>query len=161
MPFFNSKKRKDCISEYETTLSLILAHINIFKRKQIPIIILGDFNADPFRSCLPRQNFLDELFSKFVKDNEFIMLDILNTQKIPYTYQVLYNSNIFKSIQCNIIEDLGNLSDHLSLKIDFSVDSKQNNSPVQNVYIPRPNSRIKFEQKKLMNFSIKKLNLIF
>ena len=49
MPFDNSKDRANSKATFEITLSLILALIERHKEKNIPIILMGDFNSDIHR----------------------------------------------------------------------------------------------------------------
>ncbi|RNA35718.1 hypothetical protein BpHYR1_053215 [Brachionus plicatilis] len=105
----------------------------IFDLRNIPIFIVGDFNADFFRN-----NPLDQILFKFSVNQNLILLDTIQIQKIPFTYLkqvkkkdspqanldhiLLKNSGAaIKSIQCNIVDDVGNLSDHRALYLDIFV----------------------------------------
>jgi hypothetical protein len=179
MPFLNKKKKNESISMYETTLSLILAHLNIFKEKNIPVFIVGDFNADPYRSPSPKDklnsNILDKIFSNFIQDHNLSLLDMLNTQITPFTYHkptknstyyanldhavILDPSNILKSIQCNIMDDVGNLSDHLAIRIDFSIHSLNNISETPSRPSTTHFEKIKFESQEVCEFYNSRLKL--
>ncbi|RNA30692.1 hypothetical protein BpHYR1_029767 [Brachionus plicatilis] len=133
MPFFNTKDKNQSISSYELVLSRLSVLIKIFDSRNIPIFIVGDFNADFFRN-----NPLDQILSKFSVNQNLIPLDKIQIQKIPFTFLkqvkkkdstqanldhiLLKNSgHAIKSIQCNIVDDLGNLSDHRALYLDIFV----------------------------------------
>ena len=72
MPFDDSKKRDESKSIYELTLSYIHVLIKKYKNLFIPIILLGDFNADLNRHS---NNRFDSLIRNFVEDNDLIVLD--------------------------------------------------------------------------------------
>ena len=127
MPFDDSTR--DTRSIYEITLSYILTIINKYKSINIPIFIIGDFNAD-----LNRKNPYDKILSQFICDHDLIAMDMLNTQKNNYTFKTkLKNNNLsfsrldhflvlnnetigsFKNLLCNIDDDLGNTSDHRAI----------------------------------------------
>lgn len=171
MPFYNRKKKKESTAFYETTLSLIIAHIRIFKQKNIPILIIGDFNADPYRiknNLSSNSNELDKIFFEFIQENDLTSLNFLNTQLTPYSYfkpmkeQTMYYANldhalladtgkIIKNIQCNILSDVGNLSDHLAIKIDLDFEKDLIN--LSNTYKePELTPKLKLENIEIQNF---------
>ncbi|CAF1026488.1 unnamed protein product [Brachionus calyciflorus] len=78
MPFYNNKHKNESVALYETTLSILIAHMKIFKDKNIPIFIIGDFNADPFRpTCQKSSNLnkLDKILCNFIHDNDLVLID--------------------------------------------------------------------------------------
>jgi hypothetical protein len=56
MPFDNSKNKKETLSLYEISLSLLATLICKAQSNDIPIFIIGDFNVD-----LKRKNKFDEI----------------------------------------------------------------------------------------------------
>jgi hypothetical protein len=89
------------------------------------LISLGDFNSDIFRNKR-----FDKLLFDFILNNNHFNNSQLFTQKIDHTFPnevfltnnpkfnldyVLINTKsleLFLSIQCNIVDDLVNMSDH-------------------------------------------------
>ena len=83
MPFDDSKKRDESKSIYELTLSYIHVLINKYKNLSIPVIILGDFNADLNRHT---NNRFDSILRNFVEDNDLVVLDEIFPQKNNFTF---------------------------------------------------------------------------
>ena len=87
LPFDDSKNKDNSKAIFELTLSKVLALIERHKDKNIPIILMGDFNAD-----IHRNNRFDDILKKFILDNEMIVLDdIANTsdhRAINYSFQL-------------------------------------------------------------------------
>ena len=78
--FDDSKNRNESKSNFESSLCLIWTLNNHFDDKNIPVIILGDFNAD-----LNRNNRFDCLLKNFIIENNFLVIDTLNKSSY-YTY---------------------------------------------------------------------------
>ena len=158
MPFDNSKKHLESKAEYVLNLSLITTLLN--KYGNIHTFIVGDFNADLFR-----KNHFDLILNDFIADQQLIPIDLINTQKLNFTYSNYNNFNNSKShstlnrhsnikssiytahldhilykastseklyLQCNIIDDVANLSDHhcLNLNIECEVNDS-NETPIE------------------------------
>ena len=92
MPFDDSKHESKCL--YEITLSYISALITKFKHDEIPIFLIGDFNADFFR-----KNRFDKILSEFTSDHNLLPLDHQCTQYFEYTFATelkdkLYHFNL-------------------------------------------------------------------
>ncbi|RNA03562.1 hypothetical protein BpHYR1_002962 [Brachionus plicatilis] len=128
----------DSIALYETTLSILIAHMKFFKNKNIPMFIIGDLNADPFRlTCQKSSNInkLDTLLYNFIHDNDLVLLDSLNTQFTSYTYT----------------NDLGNLSDHLAIKLDVTYENLH--CETESLYFkPQVQPRLKLEISEVFEF---------
>ena len=125
MPFDDSKKKVDSKILFEQTFSHILVLINKLMDRETPIFIMGDFNSDLFRN-----NRFDKILLEYFNSEDWIALDHLFTQKYEYTYSSMnqgkknfsnldhifsINNNGLKklrNVQCNIQEDLANMSDH-------------------------------------------------
>ncbi|CAF0986190.1 unnamed protein product [Brachionus calyciflorus] len=132
MPFDDPKKKSNSKSLYELIISRICIYFKMFEERKIPVVILGDFNADPFR-----QNRFDYIFKDMIKELDLVLISNLNTQFCPYTYEKRSgNSSKYRAkldhilinklsidypveIQCNILDDLGNMSDHRGLVINM------------------------------------------
>ncbi len=158
MPFDDSKNRDNSKSMYELTLSLISVLIDKFKTRNIPFFIAGDFNADIFR-----KNRFDKLLLEFTSENNLTLLDHLCTQKVDFTYSSFnsfsridhviastdHGSNKFIDFQCNILDDIVNLSDHRNLSVDFSFESLISHI---NTPDPPPLKNINFDNPVIFNF---------
>lgn len=171
MPFDDSNNRDNSKSMFELTLSLISVLIEKFRDRQIPFFIAGDLNADIFR-----KNRFDKLLSEFANEHDLFFLDHLNTQKVDFTYSS-FNSHSsidhiiapiddmatrFIDFQCNVVDDVVNLSDHRNLSVEFSFESSiiHTNTPD-----PPPPASINFDNPLILNFFSsnfeKKINEIF
>ena len=158
MPFDDSNNRDNSKSMYELSLSLISVLIEKFKTRNIPYFLAGDFNADIFR-----KNRFDKLLSEFTSENNLYLLDQLNTQKVDFTFSSFnsysridhiiaptdHMTNRFIDFQCNILDDIVNLSDHRNLSLDFSFESTINKI---NTPDPPPIKSINFENPLIFNF---------
>ena len=71
MPFDDSKKRDKSKNINKLTYSFIHVLINKYKNLSIPVIILGNFNADLNRHT---NNRFDSILRNFVKDNDLVVL---------------------------------------------------------------------------------------
>ena len=137
MPFDNSKDRANSKATFEITLSRILALIERHKEKNIPIILMGDFNSD-----IHRNNRFDVILKNFITDNNMILLDHINNNHITHTFTtakinntyfyhnldhfILYSKNSLKTlIDSNflVFEDIANMSDHRAINYSFSLDT--------------------------------------
>ena len=133
MPFDDSKKRDESKSIYELTLSYIHVLIKKYKNLFIPVILLGDFNADLNRYS---NNRFDSLLRNFVEDNNLIILDKIFPQKFNYTFSPNGHSSEIKSKIDNIfipksmydcfinpkyeiLNHVTNTSDHLAINMQF------------------------------------------
>jgi hypothetical protein len=139
MPFDDPSNRIDSLNMFETTMANIVALIERFSTNNIPILIIGDFNSDSFRG-----NRFDTLLSEFISDNSLVNLSSLNVQSINHTFTGPNINNKshhhsldhalliercldqFENIQCNILDDILNLSDHKALSVTFEIDSNIN-----------------------------------
>lgn len=164
MPFDDGSGEK--LSQYEVNLSIILALKEKFDRKNTPTFLIGDFNADLFRSRK-----FDKLLLNYTINNALIPLETLNLQKIDHTFKADLGNlksnkanidhifcdqnsvNILSNLQCNILDDIANMSDHNAIKLDFSIPT---GSVCQNEYdsetINRP---------KIVNFNNEETLLYF
>ena len=170
MPFDNSKKKDEALSMYELSLSLILTLLEKARLSNMTTLVVGDFNADFFRNKR-----FDKLLSQFVSGNNLISLDGINTQKIDHTFQTntteeRYSSNIdhilidqssydqlsLLDIQCNIQDDLANMSDHNAVIIELTFKHKTN-------YVAKTanNTRqnLDFEDQEVCDFYLNSINL--
>ena len=137
-------------SEYELNISILSSMIHNYKTLDIPIFIVGDFNADIFR-----QKTFDNIFLNFINDYELLSLNSLYCQKIGYTYKkktndkynnknirdgyyhahldhILFveNSKIEIS-QCNILDDALNMSDHNAVRCIFKTENISANVTIE------------------------------
>ncbi len=118
MPCDDSKKRNESKSIYELTLSYI--HVLFIS---LPVILLGDFNANLNRYT---KNRFDSLLRNFIGDNDLVVLDKIFPQikscirnKIK-NRQYFYTQNdvsIFHKPE--ILNHVTNTSDHLAITIQF------------------------------------------
>ena len=137
MPFDNSKDRANSKATFEITLSLILALIERHKEKNIPIILMGDFNSD-----IHRNNRFDVILKNFITDNNMILLDHINNNHITHTFTtakinntyfyhnldhfILYSKNSLETLKDSkflVFEDIANMSDHRAINYSFSLDT--------------------------------------
>ena len=133
MPFDNSNNRDQSKSIYELTLSYINVLIKKFKDLSIPVVILGDFNADLNRNS---NNRFDKILRDFVKDNDLIVLDEIFPQKNNFTFtpngylsetkskidHVMVTKPSFNKLinaQCEILNHITNTSDHNAINLTF------------------------------------------
>jgi len=133
MPFDDSKKRDESKSIYELTLSYIHVLINKYKNLSIPVIILGDFNADLNRHT---NNRFDSILRNFVEDNDLVVLDEIFPQKNNFTFSPNGVASEIKSKIDNIfvprsmyahftntnyeiLNHVLNTSDHLAINLLF------------------------------------------
>ena len=135
MPYDNG--RRETKHEYDSNLHLVEQIIYSFRYAGVPNVILGgDFNVDLNK----RKKKLTKMLQSFVDNNKFILCDTLFTQRVDNTFEnhnstsnidhILMNEQISRKsymIQCNIIADVMNLSDHkqLQLIIDLNVSSSE------------------------------------
>ena len=162
MPFDDLKQ--DSKSIYEITLSYLSAILSKYENSDIPIFILGDFNAD-----LRRNNRFDIILENYITDHKLVPLDHQFTQMNNYTFSAdlgidkSYFANldhvlvldrpiyaILENFQCNILDDPRNTSDHRALSIEFSFD----HNLIPNTSIPpkiQPNF-IKFEDALILEY---------
>ena len=92
MPFDDSKKRDDSLSNYEITLSIISTLINKAKTLNIPIFIVGDFNAD-----LSRNNRFDKKLKEYTYNHKIGPINYLFPQKIDYTFKSILRDEMIKA----------------------------------------------------------------
>jgi hypothetical protein len=162
MPFDNSKKRDDSLSSYELTLSLITTLINKAKTLNIPIFIVGDFNAD-----IKRNNRFDKILNNFLNDQNINSLVYSYPQPINFTYKatlnlkpitatidhaffIPYTDNLIIQ-NCTILDDIANMSDHNAISINFKLKIKKLNleppESVKKIY-----KTVNFENPIIHNF---------
>ena len=161
MPFDNPKKREETLSIYEMSLSLITTICSKGKNLDIPVFIIGDFNAD-----LNRNNRLDIKLQEFTSDLNLISLTSLYNQPVKFTYSSkirneMISSNIdymffipdkHNSIlikKCEINDDIANMSDHNSISLLFTYKFKQID---ENIPIPKPFKSINFKNTDVIKF---------
>jgi hypothetical protein len=161
MPFDNSKKRDESLSTYEMTLNIISTLISKAKILDIPIFILGDFNADPNRN-----NRFDKLLKSFMANQNLQSVTSLYPQSTTYTYKAQMKQDIIKSnidhifiindknnsisvINCLINDDIANMSDHNSISCWFENKLKYQDPPPAK---PKPFQVINFENPDILNF---------
>ena len=143
LPFDDSKNKDNSKAILELTLSKVLALIERHKDKNIPIILMGDFNAD-----IHRNNRFDDILKKFILDNEMIVLDHINENKIPHTYTtakifnkrlnrtklfqynldhfILYSKRSLEDLKNSkflVLDDIANTSDHRAINYSFQLET--------------------------------------
>ena len=148
-------------------------NMNVFKakftNKNVSYNHIGTLNADSFR----KKKF-DDLLVNFIDEKSLIPLDLLNIEKIDFTYHsfnnfmkgqsvykakiddFLYKSNsVDFNIQCNIIDDVANTSDHRSLTLDIFLS---NRDPCKTPRIPNEfifeTKRVDFSNPDILEFYI-------
>ena len=139
MPFDDSKNRNESKSSFELILNIILAINEEFKSSKTPVIITGDFNSD-----VNRDNRFDQTLKNFINDQNFYLLDNLNSKnsstfKSSQINNKIHYSNIdhfilnglvipsyFESPKFQVLEDVGNLSDHNAIFFSFSIQTISN-----------------------------------
>ena len=96
LPFENSADKAGSKVEFLSSLSLVSSLLNKYSHSGIPSFIIGDFNADPWRSKA-----FDRVLADFINQESLLTLDFLNIQKIDYTYLSYKNlnngTNIYKA----------------------------------------------------------------
>ena len=141
MPFDNSKDRDNSKCMFELTLSLIVTLIRKFEHKNIPILLMGDFNSD-----INRQNRFDIILKNFIRDHNLILIDNINNNEISHTFSSalinnkIHHSNIdhfilhsnssietLKNLNFHIFDDVANTSDHRAININFLLNHKKTN----------------------------------
>ena len=135
MPFDNSKKRDDSLSSFELNLSLISTLIEKAKTLNLPIFIVGDFNADPKRT-----NRFDKILKEFIANLNTDSLVSNFPQSINYTFSAINNQNTINATidhaffipgnndqivikNCQILDDVANMSDHNAISITCKIKS--------------------------------------
>ena len=143
LPFDDSKNKDNSKAILELTLSKVLALIERHKDKNIPIILMGDFNAD-----IHRNNRFGDILKKFILDNEMIVLDHINENKIPHTYTtakifnkrlnrtkrfqynldhfILYSKRSLEDLKNSkflVLDDIANTSDHRAINYSFQLET--------------------------------------
>ncbi|RMZ97212.1 hypothetical protein BpHYR1_025999, partial [Brachionus plicatilis] len=116
----------------------------------IPVVVLGDFNEDFFRP--PGTNPFDQILLKFVNDHDFLPVDTIQVQRVPFTYSKSGPNN-FVLIECNILDDEENLSDHRALNLNVLFQKRRGSS--QKDYEPTPtnhSNNINFTNADTLNF---------
>ena len=121
---------KDTVNYYVTLLDLIKAILKEQNNKNISTIIMGDFNAD-----IRREKRVDKVFGQFIESNSLTIIDELMCQISDFTYEngcykanidhILLSKNNFLNVQCNILDDVCNVSDHRALEITFDIKCKE------------------------------------
>ncbi len=116
------------MNEFELNIELLKQIVNDWSGQGASYVIIGEDN----NSHLRRDNRFDEIFRKFVSQTNSTPLNLLNVQKVNYTYNngdyyanidnLLIKDNCdncyIDSIQCNIIDDVTNVSDHKSINVN-------------------------------------------
>jgi endonuclease/exonuclease/phosphatase family metal-dependent hydrolase len=132
MPFDNSKNKKETLSLYEISLSLIATLICKAQSNDIPIFVIGDFNAD-----LKRKNKFDKILKNYTENYHLSALINQFPQNIHYTFtsknkETFFNhqidhaffvndlSNTITIERCNIMDNEVNTSDHNAVSFEFS-----------------------------------------
>ena len=140
MPFFNGKK--DQINLYVETIDALQSVIDQFAAIA-PIKVIGDLNAQlPTSQKLPKKwhkqkefNIYSSILYDFLTFNDFVSADLLQKQSVQYTYFCHANKTytwidhilcerreIDNITSCSIIsEEHGNNSDHLPIRLQFSI----------------------------------------
>jgi hypothetical protein len=171
LPFDDSKNKDNSKAIFELTLSRILALIEHHKDKNIPIILMGDFNAD-----FHRNNRFDGILKKFIKDNDMIILDHISEDEIPHTYTtarvlnkrlnrtkrfhynldhfILYSKRsleILKDSKFMFFDDVANTSDHQAINFSFQLETSLD---IPNIQIERTITpgNLNFENPLVLNF---------
>ena len=98
-------------------------------------IIMGDFNADPYR----KRRF-DKLLQELINENHLIASDMINTQVCNFTFSftnnniphyahidhiLISNSNLIHNFQSNIIYSDLNTSDHNHIELNIELRDNQ------------------------------------
>ena len=114
-------------SAYEKDLNIIFNIMNDPKVKKTDLILLGDFNIDPYRKTK-----FDMLLNNFVKKNNLIYADMMYVQKHNYTFHkqrknswidhVICHCGNSTIVQVNLKEDKDNLSDHLAICTELNTE---------------------------------------
>jgi hypothetical protein len=175
LPFDNPQNRIDSLNNFETTLTIVKSIIERFSYNDIPVMTLGDFNSDIFR----KKRF-DKILLNFILDNNLLNLSQLSTQKINCTYpnellpcsDIKYNIDHvlinlkgidkFLSIQCNLLDDLANMSDHKALVTTLELKSNLDFSPISTIYdsnidFMKPDLKLRYNSS--LNINLDKLML--
>jgi endonuclease/exonuclease/phosphatase family metal-dependent hydrolase len=120
---------------------LITTIIEKSQMNNIPIIILGDFNADTQKT-----NYFAKILNKFLKDNNLTDMCEKFPQTTQYTYTCLNRDSTFYSkldhvltiqddpnayvniVNCIIQNDPSNTSDHNAIRLEFKLSGNNNNN---------------------------------
>ena len=170
MPFDNPQKKVDSISMYELSLTLIHTLLEKARLNNFISFIIGDFNADIFR-----KNRFDKLLTQFIDNNNLTILDCINTQQIDHSLcgnanNESYKSNIdhilidrfqnsqtlFLDIQCNIQDDLANMSDHKAVILDLIIPIRTTDTYSQ-MQKPQPYPYLDLENNIIKEYFLKKV----
>jgi hypothetical protein len=171
MPFDNSKNKKESHSLFEVSLSLIATLICKAQSNDIPIFIIGDFNAD-----LKRKNKFDKILKLFTENYYLTHLTSEFPQNISHTFTSKNNGNYFKhqidhaffindssiSItieRCNILDNDSNTSDHNAISLEFSFPNKHTKKQITQTS-QKLNENIDFENCEILEFYNSQLEYI-
>ena len=105
---------------YENQLAIISSLIDQYRDENNDFIILGDFNADPYRN---RYSF-DKLFNDFLIDNDLEL--IINNNFNYFTYS---NENFSSFIDHFLTDKNSNLS-FLNSKVDFNIQNTSDHNGI-------------------------------
>ena len=181
LPFFDGDKKR--LLQYVETIDALQTLIDKFA-SSAPFKILGDFNTQlPISAKLNKRWHKEKGFTKyssilydFLTHNNLTSADLLFKQEVKYTLfchtskkytwidHILCNMNNVSSIStCSIIkEDPDNVSDHLPVRIKFTLLLNQNNTQSKNNpnNIAQPNWSNASRNNKYLQITTNKLSLI-
>ena len=160
MPFYNGSPEK--YEEFIETLDNLQTIVDKFG-SSAPVLFIGDFNTQlPSRAYLHRKWFKAKGFTRhssilydFVTGNDLSVADFLFPQSVQYTYfnhanhhyswidhVLCFHKDLARITNCSIVpEEPGNISDHLPIKVTFTVPSKpikQNGLSMNQNWFPAP-----------------------
>ena len=157
------KKKNESHSLYDISLSLIASLIGKAQSNNLPVLIIGDFNADT-----NRKNKFDLLLSKFIDNYNLDTLITRFPQKLNHTFICKNNNNYFRqhidhalflndslnSINienCIILDKETNTSDHNAVSIELSFKGGYKVTR-NNLEESKLDDRIDFENIEITNF---------
>ena len=145
----------DNLQIYEHQLSILTSLCEELINDNNNFILLGDFNADPFRN---KYSF-DRLFSEFISSNNLIKCITYRNHDFTYSNSVttacidhiLINNNSNLKFCDSLIEhNINNTSDHNAIKIKLQCISSKGN---RTDYLTSINSTNFKRSKKIINWS--------
>ena len=106
--------------------------IKEFRNDKMEVILIGDFNIDPYRN-----KGFDNILNDYINRSNLIRCNILFTQKYDYTFKKPIKKSLIDHVitnhdnkiieQVNVLNDTYNNSDHLALEV---IIKKTNEQPI-------------------------------
>ncbi|CAF0738357.1 unnamed protein product [Brachionus calyciflorus] len=148
----NSNESYDC---FKSDLLILESEIKYNLDRNLPFVIMGDWNAD-----LSREKRFDKLFKEFILKKNLQISDFLDSKYTGFTYRngsyratldhIVWSQSesSFEILDSSIENIAENLSDHLPVTVRIKINSKLEEKELEHNFYHRVN----WESKEFIQF---------